>query len=50
MKIRHFIHQYVPWAVIAICLLEVVLTWSRPPEAFAWIIATIGWLAYKFDA
>lgn len=50
MKLRHFIHQYVPYAIIAICFLEIILTWSRPAEAFAWIIAAIGWLAYKFDA
>jgi len=50
MKIRQSIRDHLPWAIIAICLLEVLLTWSRPPEAFAWLIATIGWLAYKFEA
>jgi hypothetical protein len=50
MKIRTVIHRYAPWAIIAICFLEIMLTCSRPSEAFAWIIAAIGWLAYKFDA
>jgi hypothetical protein len=44
------LRKNLPWVIIAICLLQVVLAWSRPAEAFAWIIAAIGWLAYKFDA
>ena len=49
MKARSAIQKYAPWVIIAISLLEIMLTWSRPAEAFAWIIAAVGWLAYKFD-
>jgi hypothetical protein len=49
MKISKAIQDHLPWAIIAICVLEILLTWSRPAEAFAWIIATVGWIAYKIE-
>jgi len=49
MDFRKAIHNHLPWAIIAICIMEIMLNWSRSSEAFAWIIATVGWLAYKIE-
>jgi len=49
MKLRQALHNHLPWGIIAVCLLEVLLTWSDFREAFSWIIASIGWLAYKIE-
>lgn len=43
------IKHYLPYAIIGICILEVFTNWSRPDVAIAWIVATIGWLSYKFE-
>lgn len=50
MNIRQYVHQYVPYLLIAICLIQIVSTWSNQSEAFAWVVAATGWMLYKFDA
>jgi len=51
MKIRQLLHTYLPYTIVAICILQVVLSLllQHTNEAFAWIIATVGWLAYKIE-
>jgi hypothetical protein len=49
MTIRNIIHDYVPWLIIAICLLQLVISIETPTEAIAWIVAAIGWLAFKIE-
>ena len=51
MKIRQLLHTYLPYTIVAICILQVVLSLllQHTNEAFAWIIATIGWIAYRIE-
>jgi len=51
MKIRKVLQDYLPWAIIAICIMQVLfaLLLQHANEAFAWIIAAVGWLAYKIE-
>jgi hypothetical protein len=51
MKIRQVLQDYLPWTIVAICILQLVLALllQHTNEAFAWIIATVGWLAYKIE-
>ena len=39
------------WAIIIICIMQVIfcLLLQHTNESFAWIIATVGWIAYRIE-
>ncbi len=43
------IRNYLPYALIGICVTQVVINWGNPDVAIAWIAASLGWLAYKLE-
>lgn len=51
MKIRQALQDYLPWCIIVICIMQAMfaLLLRNQNEAFAWIIATIGWIAYRIE-
>jgi len=50
-KIELTLSKYLPWCIIAICIMKSLFAWllGHQNEAFAWIIATVGWIAYKIE-
>ena len=51
MKIERTLTKYLPWCIIAICIMQALFAWllNHQNEALAWIIASVGWLAYKVE-
>jgi len=51
MKFLKKLTIHLPWVIVAICMLQIVLCimLQHTNEAFAWIIAAIGWLSYKME-
>lgn len=50
MNLRSMIRTYVPWIVIAMCGVQLFISRDNPNEAMAWLVAMIGWLAYKIES
>jgi hypothetical protein len=51
MKIRQALRDHLPWFIIVICIMQAMfaLLLQHSNEAFAWIIAAIGWIAYRIE-
>ena len=51
IKIEQVLNDYLPWYIIAICIMQTLFAWllNNHNETFAWLIASVGWLAYKIE-
>ena len=51
MNIRQALKEYLPWCIISICIMQTMfsLLLMNQNEALAWIIATVGWIAYRIE-
>lgn len=46
---KNVIKNYITYGLIAVSVIGVVANWSRPDVAVAWLSASLGWIAYKFE-
>jgi len=52
MKLRQALRDHLPWIITAICIMQAIfaLLLRNQNEAFAWIIASVGWIAYRIES
>ena len=46
---KNVIKNYAAYGLIAVSVVGAVANWSRPDIAIAWLVASLGWIAYKFE-